>query len=554
MYRMMVVDDLPIIVDRLVGLIGEHEQLELDMYKAYSAFEAIEILKKTKIDIVLTDIKMPGMEGIELLHEIHKYWPKCKVIFLTSYGEFHYAKAAISGGGFDFILKFESDEVIIKAILKAVSALHDEYATIKQLHEAQIQKRQVTPFLQEQILYNLLYGKGDFRRSKEQFSEIGIQLNCDMPVYVLVGRVDDWAAITGTTDRKLLLYAARNVIEELLNVSAVIASVTIEESRVVCLLQPKDILIAEHQEEQADEVWERTFVFVYESIPSIQSACRDLLKLSFSFALGKEPVMLSQLPELFDHLRSLFLSHASAGRELRLTDRIASDANNPSVAAAKHKMQSFVIKKIELLGHYLENGTKEEFDRLFEEIIGDTARESNSGFLKLEVYYSLASVFSSHFRLIPPDSALTAKIELGKLTQANPEDLSWEEMKTYFSAIANRIFAHKSETKELGKENIILWLNDYIGKHIDEDLSLTRLAETVHLNPVYLSRMYMQASGIGISDYVNICRLDKSKELLKNTHYKIYEIAEKVGYDSALSFIRFFKKQINMTPQEYRKL
>lgn len=550
----MVVDDLPIIVDRLVGLIGEHEQLELDMYKAYSAFEAIDILKKIKIDIVLTDIKMPGMEGIELLYEIRKYWPKCKVIFLTSYDEFQYAKAAISGGGFDFILKFERDEVIIEAILKAVSTLHDEYATMKQLHEAQMQKRQVTPILQEQVLYNLLYGKGDFSRSKEQFREIGIQLHSGMPVYVLVGRIDDWAAITGITDRKLLLYAARNITEELLKVSTVMVSVTVEESRLVCLLQPKAILTAERQEDLPDEVWERTFVFVFESIPSIQSACRDLLKLSFSFALGEEPVMLGQLPESFDHLRSLFLSHASAGRELRLTDRVDSEANSPSVVAAKHKMQSFVIKKIELLGHYLENGTRADFDRLYEEIMGDTARQSGSGFLKLEVYHSLASVFSSHFRLHNPDPALIAKIELGKLTQANPEDLSWEEMRAYFAAVANRIFAHKGEAKEHGKENVSLWLNDYIGKHINEDLSLTRLAEIVHLNPVYLSRLYMQTAGIGISDYVNVCRLDRSKELLKNTHYKIYEIAEKVGYDSALSFIRFFKKQMNMTPQEYRNL
>jgi two-component system response regulator YesN len=552
MYRMMVVDDLPIIVDRLVTLMDECKPVELEMYKAYSAFEAIDILKKIKIDIVLTDIKMPGMEGIELLHKIREYWPGCKVIFLTSYGEFHYAKAAISGGGFDFILKFESDEVIIKAILKAVSALDDEYATIKQLHEAQMQKRQVVPLLQEQVLYNLLHGKGEFRRSKEQFSQTGITLNGELPVYVLVGRVDDWAAITGTTDRKLLLYAARNVTEELLRVSVDIVSVTVEESRMACLLQPKAILSDGHQGEVADEVWERTFFFVYESIPSIQSICRDLLKVSFSFALGKQPVMLSQLSEMFDLLRSQFLSQASAGKELRLTNRTASDTDSPPAATAKHKMQSFVIKKIELLAHYLKNGKNEEFDRLFEEIMVDTSHESVSGFLKLEVYHSFASIFSSYFRLHPPDSALSARIELGKLTQANPEDLSWEEIKTYFSAIANQIFAHKGEVEKPGKENIILWLNDFIERHIEEDLSLTRLAEIVHLNPVYLSRLYIQETGIGISDYVNVCRLEKSKELLKNTHYKIYEIAEKVGYDSVLSFIRFFKKQINMTPQEYR--
>jgi two-component system response regulator YesN len=273
---MMVVDDLPIIVERMVRLIGEHEQLDLELVKAYSAFEALDLLKKIKIDIVLTDIKMPGMEGIELLHEIREYWPRCKVIFLTSYDEFHYAKSAISGGGFDFILKFESDEVIIESVQKAVAALHDEYAALKQLHEAQMQKRQMIPLLQEQALSNLLYGKGEIRSGKEPFRELGIPLQSGIPVYVLVGRVDDWAAITGTSDRKLLLYAARNVAEELLNVSVVIVSATVEESKMACLIQPKECLNAAQQEELPDEVWERTFSFVFESIPFIQTTCRDL--------------------------------------------------------------------------------------------------------------------------------------------------------------------------------------------------------------------------------------------------------------------------------------
>ncbi|MCQ6563136.1 response regulator [Paenibacillus mendelii] len=549
MYRMIVVDDLPIIVNRLVRLFEEREQLELELYKAYSAYEAIDILKKIKIDIVLTDIKMPGMEGIELLHEIRQYWPKCKVIFLTSHDEFHYAKSAISGGGFDFILKFEDDDVIVNAISKAVSALDDEYAAMKQLHEAQMQKRQAMPLLQEQILHNLLYAKGDSHHSQQKFLELGIPLHVVSPIHLLIGRVDDWSAITGTTDRKLLLYAARNVTEELLNISVVMASVTVDESRFVCLIQPKA-----YDSEWSDDTLERTFAFVFESLPSIQSTYRDLLKLSLSFSLGKKPVMLGQLPEAFERLRSLFLGHEGAGKELRLTDQNISNTGGLTAATTRHKMQSFAIKKIELLGHYLENGTMAEFETQYDEIMGNTARRDVSGLLKLEFYHSLASIFLSYFRLHPPTPDFMVKVELGKLTQAPPQDLSWGEIKAFFAVMAAHIFEHKGETKEPGKYNITLWLNDYIEKHLAEDLSLARLADAVHLNPVYLSRLYIQATGIGISDYVNMCRLEKSKDLLKNTHYKIYEIAGMVGYDSVLSFIRFFKKQMNMTPQGYRNL
>lgn len=555
MYRMMVVDDLPYIVDRMERLIGEQEQLKLEMYKAYSAFEALDTLKRIKIDIVLTDIKMPGMEGIELLHEIRKYWPRCKVIFLTSYDEFHYAKSAISGGGFDFILKFEQDEAIINAIHRAVAALNDEYAAMKQLHEAQMQKRQMIPLLQEQYLHNMLYGKADIRNTNEQFRELGIPLRSELPMYVLVGKVDDWASITDTSERKLLLYAARNVIEELLNVSVILVSATVEQSKLVCLLQPKEILTAEREQQPDQEIWARTFIFVFETVMTIQATCRDLFKLSFSFALGEEPVPAGRLTELFDRLLSLFLSRLGAGKELRLTDRMLADLDNPSAAAAaQYKLQGFVIKKIELLGRYLKSGAKAEFDQLFAEIMTDMIRHSDSGFLKLEVHHNLASVFLSYLRLHPPTPSLLAQVNVDKLTKANP-DLSWEEMKLIFASMSERIFeSNAAEAKDEGKENLIHWLNDYIEQHISEELSLTRLAEVVHLNPVYLSRLYMQATGVGISDYVNMCRLNRSKELLKSSHHKIYEIAGMVGYDSALSFIRFFKKQMNMTPQEYRNL
>jgi two-component system response regulator YesN len=85
MYRLLVVDDVPIIVDGLSELLLEEETFDVEVYKAYSGIEALEILMKNKIDIVLSDIKMPYMEGIALLQEIKAQWPNCKVIFLTSY-------------------------------------------------------------------------------------------------------------------------------------------------------------------------------------------------------------------------------------------------------------------------------------------------------------------------------------------------------------------------------------------------------------------------------------------------------------------------------------
>ena len=98
MKRLLIIDDEPYIVNSIYELFLENKQMELDIYKAYSGMEALELLKKAKIDIVLSDIKMPGMDGLELLKEIHSFWPFCKVIFLTAYDRFDYIHEANKDG------------------------------------------------------------------------------------------------------------------------------------------------------------------------------------------------------------------------------------------------------------------------------------------------------------------------------------------------------------------------------------------------------------------------------------------------------------------------
>lgn len=551
MYRMLIVDDLPVIVEGLLNMFANNKP-KLELHQAYSAYQAIEILGRIKIDIVLSDIRMPGMEGIELLHEIKLRWPACKVIFLTSFDDFHYVKHAISGGGFDYMLKTESDESILSSIDKAIAELDAEAETSKRLYEANIQSKKAIPLLQQDYMSALLRGTASTAESslRAKLREMEIGLWAERPVYLLLGRIDSWGGKGAPADRKLMLYAVQNIVGESLQTAAKLASAEVDDSNIAWLLQP----IVSHREkdeafdEEAEANW---FEYAYGKFGTIQANCRASIGLAVSFAISPAAVRWESLPEAYDALLSLLWGEQGTGSEVKLTGLTGPYSPRSSLEAARSKLASRKMKKIGLLGHYLENGSKAEFDSLLEEIFAHAADENRSSFVKLEVYHGLASVFLSYLNMYPLDGKLAAKIGLDRLSHVDV-NLSWEELQSYFQKLAGLLFANRDEPAVEDEHVVVIRINEYIDSHLAEDLSLARLAGIVHLNPSYLSRLYKRAAGIGLSDYINMARTEKAKELLKHSAYKIYEISVMVGYDSRLSFIRFFKANMGVTPQEYR--
>ena len=116
MYRILIVDDEEVIVNGLYSMLSNFNTMELDVYKAYSGEEAIQWLARTRMDIVLTDIHMPEINGLQLLKEIKTRWPWCRVIFLTGHNEFEYAYKAIQYNGVRYLLKTEGYNKIIKTV------------------------------------------------------------------------------------------------------------------------------------------------------------------------------------------------------------------------------------------------------------------------------------------------------------------------------------------------------------------------------------------------------------------------------------------------------
>ncbi|MDF2925090.1 MAG: hypothetical protein K0R57_4004 [Paenibacillaceae bacterium] len=107
---------------------------------------------------------------------------------------------------------------------------------------------------------------------------------------------------------------------------------------------------------------------------------------------------------------------------------------------------------------------------------------------------------------------------------------------------------------EEAERRVITLAKQHIQEHLIEDLTLQQVAELIYLNPVYFSRLFKQETGVTFSDYLISCRMEKAAELLKNSHLKIYSIAQSVGYKDIRHFYKVFKKHTGHTPTEYREL
>ena len=114
---------------------------------------------------------------------------------------------------------------------------------------------------------------------------------------------------------------------------------------------------------------------------------------------------------------------------------------------------------------------------------------------------------------------------------------------------------NSDQEKEKRTQDVIGFIQKHINDNIriQDELTLIRLADLVHFNPSYLSRLFKQEVGMNISDYISDIRVKKAKQMLENPNMKVNAVAEALGYGTATNFTRFFKKMTNMTPQEYRE-
>ncbi|MBW7452934.1 response regulator [Paenibacillus sepulcri] len=549
MYNLLVVDDEPRIVNGLYEQFQDWKQGELGVYRAYSSMEALRILGTTKMDIVVTDIHMPGMSGIEMQKEIIKLWPRCHVIFLTGYSDFEYVQSAMRDGGLDYILKIEGDEPILAAVSKAIKLLQEELVSGQLLDRARQQLQAANSLIQKEYLTSLLQGELSAKSiSQDRFNDMQIPLAAEEDVLLVIGRVDRWPDHISQSDQPLLMYAIQNVASEYLSTLASI-SFSMKPSHLILLIQP----IAASRKPGREDC-DKCLAFVQGMMSDIQETCRTHLQLPVSLAISSHFCSWTATAAQNLKLERLFQQGLGHGQEMLLTDLKPLE---PSAAMLQGMSRQDIALKLSSIRHLetgLLSGQKDKFTEVYKDI-SETARilqtsPAHYSFV-VEIQYALAAMYLAyinHWGFLGP---VSEAMDIRLLLQGG-SFRSWEEADAYYRELSDILFKQRTDDQKNRTQKVLMAVNQYIENHLSEDLSLEALASHVYLHPTYLSRLYKQITGVRISDYLKDMRLTKAKELLANPRMKIHEVAVLVGFESAHYFTKVFKKEMLVTPQEYR--
>ena len=535
MYKLLIVDDELENLEWLEELFRYGAPRELEIYTALSARKAIEILNSVKCDIVLTDIKMPKMSGMELYRHIKENWPRCRVIFLTGYRDHETLYEAAQDKSVRYLLKTEGDAKIMDTVMEAVYELDRQREELTLERERGILFEKARYWIKKDFWEQAVTGTGIELPVQRKLEELGISLKADYPVLFFLGHIEE----VGTNISRERVEGVMELITRSMPGILRIELCVTEQRYLLLLVQPKML--------DAYTDWKRAFRVSYGALEDVQDICAGEPGLVIKFAVDKEPVSFEQLSEKYYKLKkgiaSMLSEEGSGIMEIR-----------ESAEEAKKEAYQFDAKlsRLPLLTEYLEKGSREEGLKVLSELTAPLLQGASRHDIKaLELYYNISMIYLKVISLNGLEEKIPFRIGLYKLTNAESFN-SWEEAVDYLKETYYAISVSLEESRGDRQDQTLNKVEKYIHEHLGEDLTLTVLADVGGFNAAYLSRIFKQKYQCNLSVYIMNERVKQAKKLLVETDEKINRIGEMVGYLTPHSFTRVFKAAEGITPAEYR--
>jgi two-component system response regulator YesN len=533
--NILLVDDESYVIDYLLASVDWEAAGIEEVYYAYSALEALAIIEEHSIDIVLTDVKMPGMSGLELIRRLNG--KKIKCIVLSGHADFEYAQQAMKHQAVNYLLKPARSDDVLHEVKQVAAAIRSEWQEIASVHNAMKSLREHEPLLRQNLVRGLLRGQlPDPESLQEKTAQLRLALSSGEACRLLVIRQDGEFRKFGDS-LELADFAIDNIVSELLSEQFEFITSKDELGNRVYIVKP----IASVNEEALKTMsLEHTGEMLVAKV-------NDYLQGSISLVIGRVGVYPVNLATMYE----------AALRQLRVNVRTKGglwiDADGDASAVDNYAAPLEQLYAAPSLLHLLEGGHWDRCEHKIQSIMQDIEQRDQvtAGHL-LEAYHSLANAFfyMIHKSGRQPEQLLGDSIYRLELSEkaASLAALSNWAFRTY-GIVREALEAHEADDRSI----IIDKVHRYVDVYFKDDISLQTLADHVFLHPAYLSSIYKECTGEGVTHYIFRRKMEYAAELLRHSARKINDIAEAVGYQNTSYFIRVFKKYYACTPQKYRE-
>ncbi len=526
MYSVLLVDDEKSIRTGIRSII-DWEQLDCEVIaECGNGIEALDFVRSHPVNIVVCDIKMPKIDGIETARELMKLDPKIKVIILTAYSDFAYAQAAIREQVVGFVVKPDFARELPRAIEHAKSLISSERNVQNDLRQL---RHMIEDTREQNIAGYLLELATDTVKDVAILEKIAAQINAWQQNYCallfeIVPESDTDSAQKTTPDAFALLKDYASIVLKSYKFWFVAAD------KHVCLM----VLFLN---EPVEEIPRRT-----------QTLCKDILSMAREFlgvavkvGISSPSVDLMQLPKLYrEAMTALSGLHGSISIAQFVKSMI------PTVPSLDLDINSHRDRVLESIRTCDSASCIAAYERYVEE-----AMQNKVPFEKIKI--GVIVILSAAF------------LEL------SAQDMTLDDHRSREEAIYRSIFSSRSlyslqrigrraldyvlqyvVRKETGLSLLVRETNRFIRENYNREINLDTIASTLHVSNSYLSRLYKNEMGFSIVESINRFRIQVAKELLENPSMRIFEVGVAVGIHDPGYFTHVFTKYAGCSPKEYK--
>lgn len=529
MYRIILIDDEPLILAGIASLICWEEHDCCIVGKATNGHDAIELIMETQPDIIITDIRMPVMNGLELIEACQKKNCEFAFLFLTNLEDFQLAKQAVHLGAVDYLVKLDLQP---QTLIQALDRAKEHCSRMESHHNKE--------------LYTLLLKDTQEQQERNYFSQLllsasdaGFPSNPEISAryqnaYLILLQMKPEQIFFGHAEA----YDFQFISNQLLDIVSRIGARYFSNHTI--LIPHKDtLLLVICPKPESDNKKSLS-----EFCTKVNVALGTYFALTALFGISQKKAEPTMLPEAFKEAQSA-LNHCYYESSLCI-----SFYKNQESCPGQPVQREFNINflKRPMSTAVLENESENlkdifrELSELFRQYKPDKTQAASAC---INIYSYLHDLLQNESL---EDNAFPYSIDIAEqLSQLK----SLDDILLWLNSFCDKMCTLLTERKEKRSDKFVHMAKRYIHEHYKDKLTLSDIAEYLKISPGYLSTSFSNYMNQTVSDYIAEVKIEHAKELINSGQYLIYEIANQLGFENAYYFSKVFKKVTGMSPKNY---